>query len=84
MASKQQIEQQALDTYHRFVARRDEVDAGNYGWDAMADFFTEDAVYIDPAWGRQEGRESYLDRDDGCPLRPICAHYASRQAGVTS
>ena len=28
MSRKQQIEQEALDTYHRFVANRDEVDAG--------------------------------------------------------
>ena len=26
--------------------------------DAILDFFTEDAVYLDPAWGRQEGRET--------------------------
>jgi hypothetical protein len=57
MSDKAQIEREALETYHRFVARRDEVDAGSCGWDAMADFFTADAAYIDPAWGRQEGRE---------------------------
>lgn len=57
MKTKQQIEREARDTYHRFVARRDDVDAGKCGWDVMADFFTEDAVYLDPAWGRQEGRE---------------------------
>ena len=33
-------------------------------------------------YSRQEGRENYLDRDDGCPLRPICAHYAKRKAGL--
>jgi endonuclease-3 related protein len=27
----------------------------------------------------QEGRESYLDRDDGCPLRDICAFYQARR-----
>lgn len=26
----------------------------------------------------QEGRESYLDRHDGCPLREICAFYQAR------
>ncbi len=26
-------------------------------WADLADLFTEDAVYIDPAWGRIEGRE---------------------------
>ena len=57
MKDKQQIEKEALETYDRFVAMRDKVDEGEYGWDEMANFFTEDAVYIDPAWGRQEGRE---------------------------
>ena len=58
MPDKQQVEEEAQQTYDRFVAMRDRVDAGDIGWDAMADFFTEDAVYIDPAWGRQEGRET--------------------------
>jgi ketosteroid isomerase-like protein len=58
MKTKQQIEHEALETYRRFVATRDKVDSGECGWDVMADFFTEDAVYIDPAWGRQEGRET--------------------------
>jgi len=58
MPDKRTIERAALETYQRFVARRDQVDGGAVGWDAMADFFTEDAAYIDPAWGRQEGRET--------------------------
>ena len=52
------IAQEALATYDRFVAVRDEIDIGNKTWDALADFFTEDAAYIDPAWGRIEGREA--------------------------
>ena len=51
-------EQEALDTYDRFVALRDEIDVGRRAWSDLADFFTEDAAYIDPAWGRIEGRES--------------------------
>ena len=58
MTNKKQIEEEALATYQRLVATRDKVDSGECGWDTMADFFTEDAVYIDPAWGRQEGRET--------------------------
>jgi ketosteroid isomerase-like protein len=42
-------------TYERYVATRDRVEAGALGWDALADFFTDDAVFIDPAWGRVEG-----------------------------
>jgi len=51
------IEKEAIETYERFVAVRDEIDAGTQTWDVLADFFTEDAAYIDPAWGRIEGRE---------------------------
>ena len=51
------IEKEALETYRRLVALRDEIDAGRRPWSALADLFTEDAVYIDPAWGRIEGRE---------------------------
>lgn len=52
------IELEAKATYDRFVALREEIDEGNRPWSALADFFTEDAVYIDPAWGRIEGREA--------------------------
>lgn len=52
------IEEEGLATYRRFVAMRDEVDRGDRGWQDLADFFTEDAAYIDPAWGRIEGREN--------------------------
>ena len=56
-AKKDEIAQEARQTYHRFVAMRDEIDIGKRSWSDLADFFTEDAVYIDPAWGRQESRE---------------------------
>ena len=61
MNSKPNIKQEARDTYLAYVAQRDEVDAGNRTWAELADFFTEDAVYLDPAWGRQEGREGIRD-----------------------
>jgi ketosteroid isomerase-like protein len=51
---KQEIEA----TYARYVATRDRIEAGELGWDALADFFTEDATFIDPAWGRIEGIEA--------------------------
>jgi ketosteroid isomerase-like protein len=57
MSTRTPLEQEALDTYARFVAMRDEVDTGGRGWADLAEFFTEDAAYIDPAWGRIEGRE---------------------------
>jgi ketosteroid isomerase-like protein len=52
------IESEALATYARFVALRDAIDLGEQSWSQLADFFTEDAAYIDPAWGRVEGRAS--------------------------
>ncbi len=52
------VEREALETYDRFVALRNKIDAGETSWSELADFFTEDAVYIDPAWGRVEGREA--------------------------
>ncbi|HIG70440.1 MAG TPA: nuclear transport factor 2 family protein [Myxococcales bacterium] len=52
------LENEALETYERFVAQRLEVDAGRQTWSTLADFFTEDAAYIDPAWGRIEGQDA--------------------------
>ena len=39
----------------RYCDVRRRIDAGELPWDALAQFFTEDCVYIDPAWGRVEG-----------------------------
>jgi len=39
------------------IAVRDEICAGRGTWRDMAALFTEDAVFIDPAWGRVEGIE---------------------------
>lgn len=55
------ISEEARQTYLRFVSLRDEIDIGQRSWSDLADFFTEDAVYIDPAWGRQEGRDGIRD-----------------------
>jgi len=42
-------------THERYLATRERIEAGELGWDALASFFTEDAVFIDPAWGRVDG-----------------------------
>jgi ketosteroid isomerase-like protein len=42
-------------THERYLDTRRRIEAGELGWDALADFFTEDATFIDPAWGRVEG-----------------------------
>ena len=52
------IETEALETYQRFVALRNRIDVGEKSWAELADFFTQDAAYIDPAWGRVDGREA--------------------------
>ena len=45
--------QKAIDALHSI---RDKASAGEMSWDALADMFTEEATYIDPAWGRFKGR----------------------------
>ena len=43
-------------TLDRYLELRRRIDAGEEtGWTGIAEFFTDDCVYIDPAWGRVEG-----------------------------
>ena len=44
-------------TVERYVETRKVIDAGGATWGALAQYFTDDAVFIDPAWGRVEGIE---------------------------
>ena len=56
--------EEILATYDRYVATRDRVEAGELPWQALADFFTDDASFVDPAWGRVQGRaaiEKFLE-----------------------
>jgi hypothetical protein len=39
----------------RYAHTRREIDAGRGTWRDLAQYFTDDAVFIDPAWGRVEG-----------------------------
>jgi ketosteroid isomerase-like protein len=41
-----------------FVDYRRQLDRGEAEWGGVARFFTDDAVYIDPGWGRVEGRDA--------------------------
>jgi len=41
-----------------YLAFREDVDAGDRPWVDLVEFFSEDAVFIDPAWGRVEGRDA--------------------------
>ncbi|MFP8880481.1 MAG: nuclear transport factor 2 family protein [Myxococcota bacterium] len=47
--------EEVIETYERYVEARHRVESGELGWDALAAFFSDDAVFIDPAWGRVEG-----------------------------
>ena len=58
MSGSTAIEAEALESYRRLVALRELIDVGEREWAELADFFTEDAAYIDPAWGRIDGREN--------------------------
>ena len=45
-------------TVDRYLEVRRRMDSGEEtSWTAIAQFFTDDCVYIDPAWGRVEGIE---------------------------
>jgi len=65
------IAAEALETYDRFIATREEIDRGEKPWSVLADYFTLDAAYIDPAWGRIDGREE------------IRAFFEASMAGLT-
>ena len=39
----------------RYVEFRRKMDAGEESWGNLEQFFTDDLVFIDPAWGRVEG-----------------------------
>ena len=49
--------QEVADAIERLIEVRDEINAGKRTWADLAQFFTDDAVFIDPAWGRVEGIE---------------------------
>lgn len=51
-------EQEALDAFHAYVAQRERCVSGEAPWNTIGAWFTEDAVFIDPAWGRVEGRDT--------------------------
>jgi ketosteroid isomerase-like protein len=42
-------------TVDAYVEVRRRIEAGEATWLDLADFFTDDAVYVDPAWGRIQG-----------------------------
>jgi ketosteroid isomerase-like protein len=49
-----------LATHRRYIECRARIEAGELGWDALAAFFTDDATFVDPAWGRIDGRANIV------------------------
>jgi hypothetical protein len=54
-AMSSEIEQEARETWAKYLETRERIEAGELPWSALADYFADDAVFIDPAWGRVEG-----------------------------
>ena len=50
--------EEILEAHRRYIDTRIRIDAGELTWDALAEFFVEDATFIDPAWGRVDGLEN--------------------------
>ena len=45
-------------TVARYLDIRERMDRGEGGWEDLAAMFTDDATYIDPAWGLVDGIEA--------------------------
>jgi hypothetical protein len=43
----------------RYVEVREAIDAGKLTWTDLMPLFTDDVVFIDPAWGRIEGMDAF-------------------------
>ena len=58
------IDDQLQATLEDYLSVRGAIEDGKGTWTDLARFFTDDAVYIDPAWGRIQGIEeisAFLD-----------------------
>lgn len=44
-----------------YVALREAIERGGRTWTDLAELFTDDVVYIDPAWGRIQGKAALLE-----------------------
>ena len=49
-------EEEVRAAWNHLLETRAKIARGEAGWADIAAHFTEDAVYIDPVWGRYEGR----------------------------
>jgi hypothetical protein len=55
MSTTRDRQQEVREAVDRYTDLRVRIDDGQAAWPDLADLFTDDAVYIDPAWGRVEG-----------------------------
>jgi ketosteroid isomerase-like protein len=53
-------EQEIRSTHDRFLQVRGAIERGERPWSDLGEFFTDDAYYVDPAWGRVEGKVAIL------------------------
>jgi len=51
-------EAEIRETHERFLELRGQIERGERPWSDLCQFFTDDAYYVDPAWGRYEGIET--------------------------
>ena len=50
-------DEEILAAVEHYVDVRGRIDRGDADWDEFIDLFTEDAVFVDAAWGRVEGKD---------------------------
>jgi ketosteroid isomerase-like protein len=55
------VEGEAREAYARLLETRGKIEGGELPWSALMGFFTDDAVFVDPAWGRCVGRDHLVD-----------------------
>ena len=52
------LESEVRAAWAKVLATREKIARGGADWSEIAEHFTEDAVYIDPVWGRYVGRHA--------------------------
>ena len=54
------LDKEALEVFREMIELRYRCEAGEVPWSALGEYFTDDMVYIDSAWGRFEGKANVL------------------------
>ncbi len=53
-------EAEVREAYRQYAETRERIDAGELWWDQLGRHFTQDAVFVDPAWGRVDGLDDIV------------------------